>query len=572
MQVLGVMILDISPNKRMPYSCIELYNMVAMELRHPFDAIIKSLYEGRMQDIEWMVTSPLSRNPFGSYLFHYIVTFELIQRLIERGESIDEIVTDSVAQKKIIRTWLKSQGLTIRVSLKSTFASVFKKRFLPLSRLIYCIAKNLWTFYQVRKTQSKKNVLPLEKLTLIDTYITDSFTDKEQYYPGLCERLSTKEQRSVFFVPTFHIYGLKSISSYIRRAHNAKGQFIFKEDYLRLSDYLYAWGNALRPCRMNVAPTLFESIDIAPLVREEIQNLQGYYSAVGALLNLRFAKRLKNAGIQLRRVINWFENQVVDKGWNAAFNKLFPETLSKGYCGFVASPLYLNLYPTQYEKEANLLPKTVCVMGQGLKGMVNTFCDELSVEVAPAFRFQHLWEERKYYANNDFFTTLVALPYNPVQACDLMNIINYLVSHQNRGVRYWIKPHPTSSDKKIKQILGMPSNIVSVKREAFAEVVERSDVLVTAYSNTAIETIAKGIPVIVVGNKLGFTHNSIPKTITDDIWRLCYTPEEVQCAIEFYQTRSSEKIKEHEEAGRRIREEYFKPVTREGVREFLELE
>ena len=84
-----------------------------------------------------------------------------------------------------------------------------------------------------------------------------------------------------------------------------------------------------------------------------------------------------------------------------------------------------------------------------------------------------------------------------------------------------------------------------------------------------METLAEGIPVIIIGNSNGLTHNPIPETITDDIWRLCYSPQETTDAIQFYQTRSPEKIKEHEEIGKRIREEYFEPVTREGVREFL---
>lgn len=84
-----------------------------------------------------------------------------------------------------------------------------------------------------------------------------------------------------------------------------------------------------------------------------------------------------------------------------------------------------------------------------------------------------------------------------------------------------------------------------------------------------METLAKGIPVIVVGNNSGLTHNPIPETITSDIWRLCHTPQAIADAIQFYQTHGAEKIKEHEEAGKRIREEYFEPVTREGVREFL---
>jgi CDP-glycerol glycerophosphotransferase (TagB/SpsB family) len=194
------------------------------------------------------------------------------------------------------------------------------------------------------------------------------------------------------------------------------------------------------------------------------------------------------------------------------------------------------------------------------------------VEVAPAFRFQHLWKERKYYVSNKDFNILVALPFNLVETYDIINIIKYLITQQNHEHRYWIKSHPASANIVKKQILDMPSDIVLLKEEAFSALIERSDVLVTAYSNTAIETVAKGIPVIIVGNRRGFTHNSIPETITEDIWQLCYTPQEIADAILFFQTRSPEKKKQYEEVGNKIREKFFKSVTREGVKEFLELE
>ena len=95
---------------------------------------------------------------------------------------------------------------------------------------------------------------------------------------------------------------------------------------------------------------------------------------------------------------------------------------------------------------------------------------------------------------------------------------------------------------------------------------------ISSTSSVCLETLAKGIPAIVIGNRCGLTHNPIPETITSDIWRLCYTSEEIAEAIQFYKNRSSEKIKEHEEVGRRIREEYFEPVAREGVRKVFGIE
>ena len=87
-----------------------------------------------------------------------------------------------------------------------------------------------------------------------------------------------------------------------------------------------------------------------------------------------------------------------------------------------------------------------------------------------------------------------------------------------------------------------------------------------------METLAKGIPVIIIGSNHGLTQNPIPETITSDVWRLCYSAEEVKDALEFYRSRGPEKIKEHEEVCREIKEEYFEPVTEEGVRHFLGLQ
>lgn len=105
----------------------------------------------------------------------------------------------------------------------------------------------------------------------------------------------------------------------------------------------------------------------------------------------------------------------------------------------------------------------------------------------------------------------------------------------------------------------------------FNDCVEKSDLLISSASSACMETLAKGIPVIIIGNSHGLTHNPVPETITGDIWRLCYTTNEIAKAIQFYKSRAHEKIKEHEALGRRIREEYFEPVTGEGVRRFLGL-
>ena len=73
--------------------------------------------------------------------------------------------------------------------------------------------------------------------------------------------------------------------------------------------------------------------------------------------------------------------------------------------------------------------------------------------------------------------------------------------------------------------------------------VEKSNLLISNASSVCVEALAKGISVIVVGSQTGLTQNPIPETITEDIWKLCYTPGEMAKAIDFFAYRDEEQVK-----------------------------
>jgi hypothetical protein len=289
-------------------------------------------------------------------------------------------------------------------------------------------------------------------------------------------------------------------------------------------------------------------------------------------LNYCFAKRLKEADVKLRLVIDWFENQNIDRGWNAGFRYFFPDVRTMGYQGFAATPHYLCMYPTEAEKKNAVIPHGIMVVGKGLAPLARKFCPDLEVMVAPAFRFQKVWQERKYFPASSEHAILVALPIMVSDAVHILTMLAHGKASLNKNIRLWIKPHPTTPPSVIKKSFGTdwPKEFEFVNGD-FNDCVEKSNLLISSASSVCLETLAKSIPVIVIGNRHGLTHNPIPETIIQDIWRLCYTHKEIVDAIQFYKNRSLGKIKEHEEIGKRIREEYFEPVTREGVREFLRL-
>ena len=79
------------------------------------------------------------------------------------------------------------------------------------------------------------------------------------------------------------------------------------------------------------------------------------------MLNFSFARALKNENIQIKKVINWFENQTVDKGWNYGFRKFHPNVQTVGYQGFFYYGQYLNQTPTETEDKAKVIPHKIFV-------------------------------------------------------------------------------------------------------------------------------------------------------------------------------------------------------------------
>ena len=565
--------LDLTFNGKIDPQYARLFNQIAVNIQKPFTELINSVSRQHAKSIDWWVSSPASRNTFVSPLFHYCCCIALLQELIRKKEPVSGIITDSKAFKKILEDYLAGQGVSIKVTLARL---PVKHRLKELIRPIYTIfglpLKHHLLFFAAKLTRSLRKPLPSEPLTLIDTFVMPGYIEKDRYYPGVLDVLSEDEKQHVWFVP--HLYGFHpwQYLSVLKRLRKAERNFISKDDFLKFRDYWCLWQHLFRVLKLQIKPSFFCGVDISPLVREELTGFRGVSSSHTPLLNYCFAKRLKEADVKLRLVIDWFENQNIDRGWNTGFRRFFPKAETIGYQGFIVSPHYLCIYPTEEEKDNKVISHKVAVIGKGLAQSARRFCPDLDVCVAPAFRFQHVWQERKYFPAVGRHTVLVALPIMINEAVHLLKLLAPAANEKTDNIRFRIKPHPTASQTQIQGAFGAawPGRFEFVGGD-FNDCVERSNMLISSASSACMETLAKGIPVIVVGNNSGLTHNPIPETITSDIWRLCYSPQEITYAIQFYKNRNPEKIKEHEEAGRMIRKEYFEPVTREGVREFLGL-
>ena len=125
---------------------------------------------------------------------------------------------------------------------------------------------------------------------------------------------------------------------------------------------------------------------------------------------------------------------------------------------------------------------------------------------------------------------------------------------------------------KIKQIFrdNWPINFQCVEGD-FTERLMESDILIGNASSTCMESLALGIPVIIIGSQSDLSQNPIPVAITNKIWKLAYTSDEISTCIEGFLNLGHFEIEELSVIMKKIKEEYFEPVTKENVRFFLKL-
>ena len=567
-------ILDLTTGGRFSEEIIGLYNRLAVDIGREFTKTTEGIYKGYQKNIYWWINSSASRNTITSPFFRHCCNIALVQHLINQNTTIDKVVVDSKAFKKVLERYFYANNLSVAVEYAQPALNTrLKKRLQPFYIMLITPLKYFSLYIAALLTRSLKVSPPKEPLILIDTFLYFSSTN-ERHYCRITDTLKREEKRRVFFIPTF--YKPKKVIKFFRKVRkNGSHNYLFKEDYLKLRDYLPGWHFFKFFVKPKIAPCYFKGLDITPLVIEELSGFTDAVSGYVGILNLKFIKRLKESGIKIHTFVNWFENQVIDKGMNLGLNKYYPEVNSIGYQGFITTSHYHCMFPTSFEREQLLLPKTVAVIGTGLVKPTQKYYPELRVILSPAFRFQDVWEKRRRSLDKGSFIVLVALPIMVDVGDEMLRFVeSYLQQCSHSNIVFWIKQHPDNDS--VRRTKNLAEYIVQKKVRIvdgdFDDLLERSSLLISSGSSSCMNALAKEVPVIVIGSQKGLTYNPIPLTVNKDIWRLCYNENELKKAIEYYKMRDKKEVRKHQKICEQLRTQYFKPVTRESVCSFLRLE
>ncbi|MCG8634098.1 MAG: hypothetical protein MI863_09740 [Desulfobacterales bacterium] len=570
-------------NKKLDLDNLSLDERILMEqvnddIKQDFHRLMEAIHCRAGNSAFWGVNNLLSRNNYVSDLFYDLCCLELSRRLVEKGRAKTVIVRSS-RQKKVLEQYFRRHRLRADIRSREGLVAFLKRAGKP----VYDFLRNIqWTFvYLMQRDRSRMRKIPRDrKLILIDTffsaYIFKSGEFKDRYYTGLIDFLTPEEQARVYFMP--NVISWRRVDRMIRMGEAARENFIYPFDFLKFRDYLFAIFAPFIIKRIFLDDFRFRGMCIGPILKSDFKTNIALRSSFRGLLLYRFFKRLKKENIKLHMVVDWFENQVVDRGFNKGKNEFFPETPSIGYQGLIAAYKW-NFYVQPIEPEAGsgCLPRKVAVIGEGLVSIAKKYYPGLDVIAVPGFRFAGIRKtgiKKTETFNTREPTVLVALP---IWESDSLDIVGLLVQVldllSGRQVKVLVKPHPDLDFDMVRSgIPNWPEQFKVIEGD-FADTIQRADLLISSGSTVCMESIAYGVPVIVVGSRTGVTKNVIPETISKKIWDLCYTEDDIRSAL----NRLCLNLKPEDAAAfsrlaRQVRDDFFKPATRKGVEAMLMLD
>ena len=158
---------------------------------------------------------------------------------------------------------------------------------------------------------------------------------------------------------------------------------------------------------------------------------------------------------------------------------------------------------------------------------------------------------------------LISLPVNS----DVANYILKFCSsslHNDYHSYVVVNYHPVLKLSTIKT-----NSNFEFSEKSFRQLIVNTGIVISNTSSTCVESLALGVPVIILNGGSTINQNPIPNTIDKSIWDECDNDTDFKTA--FTRLYIEKNIEEQSNTAKLIRKEFFEPVSKKSVNHFLGL-
>jgi hypothetical protein len=378
-----------------------------------------------------------------------------------------------------------------------------------------------------------------KKLFLIDTFVYSGNDGlgtinkgiyNDRYFPKFIEHASSKIDSEILYVPTLLI-GKGFLPSYLKLLKQRN--FLAKEPFLKTKDWLNLIILPLRKINLRDVNLSIENYNISDFMKDELLFNNFSISKLISVINYNFIKRLKCRNISIRGFIEWYENQVIDRGMILGLRKHFPNVKVCAYQGFVICPIY-NFYlaPTKYEDDHLLAPHMIAVTGDCLLESPKKHYDIQTI-VAPAFRFQHLYKPWEPPIDKNKIKLLIPFSICLNTSIENLKMLYNAVEKTADPNTYEIilNLHPAVNTNNIRKGLQKNFTNIVISDQSFYFNVRRCNLLVGSTSSACVEALVYGLDIMIIGSRTGITSNPIPHKYIDKC-KVVYSCNDLKNQIE----------------------------------------
>ena len=332
-----------------------------------------------------------------------------------------------------------------------------------------------------------------------------------------------------FFVPTIIKKNIYEFISILKNLNNTKN-YLFKESFLTTSDFLYSVFYIFRKYKFIQKFKKYQSYDLSLIINDEINNNKDLYSILISLTNFRFVKRLKKNDFIINKVVNWFENQSMDKGWNFGFRTFYHKTELIGYQGFTAYPEYMCLNPTKFEEESNVIPKKIVSISKSYNNLRKEFFPNLNIITGPALRFSTLFNKR--IIKNKKFDVTIFLE-GASKKRDLKIVNNFIrINKHFTHLSFFIKSHPILPIDF--NVIKLPKNFYILNYQ-FPYIAAKTNVAICyGSSSTTLEALSYDCKLIIPFDNLLDRKNLQYLKVDKQLYRICSNDQMLVNSINYF--------------------------------------
>ena len=430
-----------------PKKIREIYDEIYHRNRIFYCEWIQKLTKDKYTNLDWWMTRPTLRNPYTSNLINYITVFETLKKIKTKDL---EIVTNS-----------KKMGLLLNKYFSRKFNLVIKYESKMKNNKILIIFKSflfqIFIFTYLKLFIKKNKINPKNKITLIDTFITINESLNLGFYPPL----KNKKKNEILFAPTiFQSFKLFKLTRNIKK--QSLKNFIFKEHYLSFYNLFYAFCYIFRRKKFLSNKYYFKNYNLSEIVNEEILSYQNFNSIVTGILNYKFFENISSLNLNVCKSVNWFENQVIDRGWNLGFRTFYKsfEKNSFGYQNFTRHYNLISFSPSKFEYLSKVTPYKIITISKYFKSVVKEFYKKQSVVLGPTSRFKNSKGLKKFTLKKKEGILLVLSGIYKIDKA-LVKLVTETCNN-NHNLSIIVKEHPIMPLKKITSFRQMPENFKPV--------------------------------------------------------------------------------------------------------------